>query len=136
MRRVILRLQNNYAAYRSYWRIRTIYRQTRFFAHKSGFKIKSSIVNISHSANILWELFRSVILSIVLATLAAVAVLALGQYGPALLHFLHAPSWLLLPFEGIVDKNQSTYDGLLIGVITVIGIFLTLYLNGVNTVVG
>jgi len=136
MRRVILRLQNNYAVYRFYWRIRTIYRQTRFFAHKSGFKTKSSIVNISHGANILWELFRSVILSIVLATLAAGAVLASGQYGPTLLHLLHSPSWLLLPFEGIDVKNQSAYDGLLIGVIAVIGIFLTLYLNGVNTVVG
>src|SRR5262249_5280736 len=60
----------------------------------------------------------------------------LGQYGPTLLHFLHSPSWLLPPFEGIGDKNQSAYDGLLIGIITVIGIFLTLYLNGVNTVVG
>lgn len=136
MRRIYLRLQNNYAIYRFYWRIRTIYRQTRFFTHKSGFKTKSSIVNISHGANILWVLFRSVILSIVLATLAAGAILTLGQYGPTLLHFLHSPSWLLLPFEGIGDKNQSAYDGLLIGIITVIGIFLTLYLNGVNTVVG
>src|SRR6266487_3917579 len=136
MRRFILRQQNTFAVYRLYWQIRALHQRAWFFAHKSGFKTKSSITNISHSMNILWQLFRSVILSIILAALIAGIVLALGQYGTSLLRLLHSPPWLLPLFEGIGDKNQSAYDGFLIGVITVVGIFLTLYLNGVNTVVG
>ena len=136
MRRFMLRRQNNLAVHRLYWQMRALRQRTWFFAHKSGFKTKSSITNISHSVNILWQLFRSVILSTIFAVFIAGVVLVLGQYGTWLLRLLHAPLWILPLFQGIGDKNQSSYDGFLIGVITVVGIFLTLYLNGVNTVVG
>jgi len=46
------------------------------------------------------------------------------------------PSWLTILFKDVIPDNRSSYDSLLIGVITIIGIFLTLYLTSVNTVAG
>jgi hypothetical protein len=38
--------------------------------------------------------------------------------------------------EAIPPESRTAYDGLLIGIVTVIGIFLTLYLTNINTAVG
>lgn len=109
---------------RSYWWIRVRQRNLVFWFRRSSAHARDTVEEISTNARIAWALLRSVFRA---------SVLALGLFG--IIISIQKFTGLSL-LESVANNNQDAYDGFLISVITVVGIFLTLYLTNLNTLVG
>lgn len=109
---------------RPYWRIRTLRRNLKFRLRRSGSRARDILEEVFTTARISWALLRSVLR----ASMFSLAILGIT---------IGAQRFTTLPIlEPVASNNQDAYDGFLISVITVIGIFLTLYLTSLNTLAG
>lgn len=135
MRRFIHRWSSAFAQRRFYWRILAVFRRGRFYIGKRAFGFKSSASNTFTKLSIFLALARAAIPVLLLAILCVVALLGLTVLGERLATIHQWPSWITSLFEVVGQQNQAAYDGFLIAIITVPGVFLTLYFTGLSTLV-
>ncbi|HEX6292947.1 MAG TPA: hypothetical protein VFZ66_27435 [Herpetosiphonaceae bacterium] len=136
MKRFFLRLGTRFSVYQFYWQLRSTLRRLRFRLSASGFRAQYSTVDLSTGVLIISSLFFTALGPIVRAALYVGCILAIPTFGSLLTQYVALPRPITALFENVDAASNSSYDGLLIGVITVIGIFLTLYFTSINTVAG
>jgi hypothetical protein len=77
------------------------------------------INNTIISVHIFWQLFKSIIGSIVLAIIAVLTILSISQFSTT-----------------VSVENRGSYDSLLFGITSIAGVFLGFYFTSLNTVAG
>jgi hypothetical protein len=134
MRRTLLYWTNLLSSYRLYWWLRATVKRLRFGFGTRIFSLRSAVDDASANASILWSLFLVALRQVLVAALLAAATLYFSSQLLVLSPFPSVPFFdRLRPVLQLVPKeNSSVYDGLLIGVITVVGLFLTLYFTNLG----
>jgi hypothetical protein len=128
------RRKRDLTSMRIYWRTRTRYLNLLFSINRIRLNLRLALENTSTQASILSTLFRSSVRPILPATLAAF--LILGASVAITSQTSGASTFIISVFEPVDEKNQEIYKDLLIAIVTVVGIFLTLYFTNLSTVVG
>lgn len=137
MRRFIRRLSSILANHRLYWRILAVFQRVRFSIGKKSFGFQSSVRNVSDQFDIFRTLTKATIPMLLIAILFAGGMVGVTLLGTRLATAFHWPSWITSLLEVVKDAtNQTAYDGFLIAIVTVTGVFLTLYFTGLSTVAG
>lgn len=134
MRRNLLYWVNLLSSYRGYWRIRAAARRLHLRTGTWIFSLRSAVKDTASSAGILWSLFVMAFGQVLTAVLFVAGTLYVSSRllvwssssSNSLVNTLQ-PVFLLVP-----NDDLSAYDGLLIGVITVVGLFLTLYFTNLG----
>lgn len=117
---------------RTFWRIRGAFQSFSLHIGKRLFRFKQFIQNSSTDLRILLALIRAAVPSVVLIVL----LLGLILLGVRASFPSRWPKWVTYLFEDVGSDSQSAYDGFLIAVVTVTGVFLTLYFTSITTVAG
>ena len=137
MRRFIRRLSSSLANHRFYWRILAVFKRACFSVDRRSFGFQSSVRNISAEFDIFGTLTKATMPVLLFAILCVGGMVGLISLGTRLATVFHWPSWITSLFEVVKDAtNQAAYDGFLIAIVTVTGVFLTLHFTGLSTVAG
>ena len=136
MRHLIRRLCNMLVNYRGYWRFLALSQRGRFLVGKRAFQVKHAIGHTSTNFRIFLALVRATIPVFLFAALCTGVMLGLVLLGHQVALTYQWPPWTISLLGVVDDDNRSAYDGLLIAIITVTGVFLTLYFTSITTVAG
>ncbi len=101
----------------SFWVWHSRWLRANFEAHRQFHRIREFVFETKEGARIFIALLVSALMSFFSSAIAAVLL-------------------LILPFPQIKNALINNYDGLLIAVASIIGIFLSFYFTGINTVIG
>lgn len=121
---------------RGYWRILSLLRIWRFQVAKINFESRISASHTSTGLRIVISLVLSAVPLLFFSSLV-VAVFLFGVSQIQQSTFMQQwPVWLASLFQNVDGVNREGYDGFLITIVTITGIFLTLYFTGITTIAG
>ena len=122
-----------------YWRLHWYFSKAKFFLFSTIFRVRFAFRNISLSANIARAIssasLRPFLLAILLGSLLYILSLLFAGISIQEL-FANLLHWITPVFDEISLENTGSYDGFFIGIATVVGLFLTLYLTNLSTLAG
>lgn len=134
---ILLRLKVFFSTFTFMWRIRHFFSRLRFSIVRRVFRIRIGAEDISISLAILRSIAFTAISSILLSLATALILFSIGYV------FIHLKFPVpnirsIVPFlaETVASEAQLAFDGFLIAVITVIGLFLTLYITNIGAIAG
>jgi hypothetical protein len=134
MKRRFLYWSNVLSSYRLYWWLRAAVRKLGFRLSTLGFSLRSAAEDLSSTARIWWSLFTVALGQVLGALLVSAATIYISSW-LSTYHPGAAVPWvsLLRPaFQQVSSEYSGAYDQLLIGIITVVGLFLTLYFTNLG----
>ena len=122
------------SVYASFWKVRTFLIRLRFSFTRIVFQLKIKLSEARFETSIFRFLISTNITFSIIAILMGLFVLFVSNRFFAVSEQI---AFSLNDLIGVIPPESTTaYDGSLIGIVTVIGIFLTLYLTNINTAVG
>ncbi len=139
MRELFLYIQARLTNFRFFWLLRTFYFKLSFFLSTKLFQLNFRFKDLSSSANIAREVssassrpfFAAVFIG---SLLFIISLLLLGVSTTSLKQNLVI--WITPVFNEIEPNNAVSYDAFFIGIATVVGLFLTLYITNLSTLAG
>lgn len=134
MRTFLLTLERTLASHHCYWRIRKWLLGLLFKFKGLVFRIKFYVTNLFFGISIFGIMSRAVLLPVLITALLGAMILFIA------IIFSELPKEQASSLSSLTNvitiENYSTYDGVLIAIITVVGLFLTLYFTNINTIAG
>ncbi|MCZ7673802.1 MAG: hypothetical protein M5U34_45130 [Chloroflexi bacterium] len=113
-----------------------MFRRGSFFVGKRTFGLKSSVRDALGEFDIFRTFTRVTLPTLLLSVLFCGGLLVLTRLAFDFGSRFQWPTQLLGLFDVVEDTNEAAYDGFLITIIAVVGVFLTLYLSNLSSVAG